>query len=115
MAGFRVGNHFLISRPHYDETLRAWVPYVRVITNLFKYGGAVPEKFKFHVVDGFKETFESEEEAVFFGISKAEAWLQEPPRAVANKSYPFFLTFTGLINTDHHVAAISAIKSYYTQ
>ena len=87
MAGFRVGNHFLISRPHYDETLRAWVPYVRVITNLSNYGGAVPEKFKFHVVDGFKETFESEEEAVFFGISKAEAWLQEPPPARSQISH----------------------------
>ncbi len=77
MAAFQAGNHFLISRPHYDDTLRAWVPYVRVITNLFNYRDKVPEKFGYQVVDGFKENFESEEEALSFGLAKAQAWLQE--------------------------------------
>jgi hypothetical protein len=69
MAAQFYEKYFLISRPHYDKGLRAWVPYVRIY-----WGG---DEFYHHALKEVVERFETQEEALAFGFSAARLWLDE--------------------------------------
>jgi hypothetical protein len=80
MATLEYGTHLVISAPHYDRTIGAWVAYVRVITNILNHHD---EKFGYCVVNSFTETFESEKQAEAFGFSKAFDWIEKNGTHVA--------------------------------
>jgi hypothetical protein len=71
MPALLYGIYILISRPHYDDTLRAWVPYASVSSY------ADSSKSYYYQLNKLKETFETEEEALAFGFSAARHWIDE--------------------------------------
>ena len=71
MSALQHGKYVLISRPHYDNKLEAWLPYVSVAWDC--------EKFHYHQLHGLDEskTFKTEDEALTFGFTAARAWIDK--------------------------------------
>ena len=66
MSPLQYGIYILISRPQYDEKLKAWVPYASVSSN--------GDQFHYHQLKELGETFETEEEALVFGYVAGRNW-----------------------------------------
>ena len=67
MSSLSYGNYTLISRPHYDKELRAWLPYA----SIFHEG----KPFHYHQLIKFDCTFQKESEAMTFGFTVASKWI----------------------------------------
>lgn len=61
----------LIFRPHYDEKAGVWVPYASVAANVDK------DNFYYHQLKDLNSNFETEEQALSFGLIVARAWVDE--------------------------------------
>ena len=61
--------YYLISRPHYDETIHVWVPYASV--------AADGREFYYHQFNDLNSTFETKEQALSFGFIVARSWVDE--------------------------------------
>jgi hypothetical protein len=61
--------YILISRPSYDETLGAWIPYASA-----SWDG---DKFHYRQFKDLGKTFDTEEEALAFGFVVGRAWIEE--------------------------------------
>ncbi len=70
MALVEYGRYTLISRPHFDASLRAWVPYASIYWH-------VDDGFRCHRLTDFNDTFSGQEEAVAFGFAAARAWIDK--------------------------------------
>lgn len=66
MPPLQYGIYILISRPHYDEKLKAWIPYASVSWN--------GDQFHYHQLKELGETFRTEEEALAFGYVAGRNW-----------------------------------------
>lgn len=70
MSALHYGQTLLISRPRYDENIKAWRPYASVTLNdrqgTFRYQQIKPE-----------ENFATEQEALSFGFNVAREWVDE--------------------------------------
>ena len=69
MSALFYGKYVLISRPHYDEKLGAWVPYASV-----SWDG---DTFHYHQLKDLKQTFRGESEALSYGFLIARDWIDE--------------------------------------
>jgi hypothetical protein len=69
MAAILYGTYVLISRPHYDEKRRTWIPYASVSWD--------DPKFHYHQLKDLVKSFETEEKALTFGFSAARLWIDE--------------------------------------
>jgi hypothetical protein len=67
------GKYILISRPHYDEKMGAWVPYAACFAD------EIPddENFYYRRFNDLNSTFQTEEQALSFGFIVARAWVDE--------------------------------------
>jgi hypothetical protein len=70
MALVEYGRYTLISRPHFDASLRVWVPYASIYWH-------VDDGFRCHRLTDFNDTFSGQEEAVAFGFAAARAWIDK--------------------------------------
>lgn len=75
MSALQYGMYVLISRPHYDEKLKSWIPYASVSWN--------GDKFHYQQLKNLEKTFQTEEEALAFGYVAGRNWIEEhpPPRS----------------------------------
>lgn len=69
MAAILYGTYVLISRPRFDDKLRAWLPYASVSWDDYK--------FHYHQLTDLVKSFETEETALTFGFSAARLWIDE--------------------------------------
>ena len=69
MSASQYGKYTLISRPHYDEKLKSWIPYSSVFWPA--------DKFHYHQLHDHENTFHTVEEALAFGYATARAWIEE--------------------------------------
>ena len=69
MTPSQYGKYTLISRPHYDEKPKTWLPYASVSWN--------DDKFFYHKLKDLEKTFQTEEEALAFGYLAARTWIEE--------------------------------------
>ena len=63
--------YYLISRPHYNEKIRVWVPYASVAA------AGDGREFYYHQFKDLNSTFETEEQAMSFGFIVARGWVDE--------------------------------------
>jgi hypothetical protein len=63
--------YYLISRPHFNETIRVWLPYASVTAD------GDGREFYYHQFKELNSTFETEEQALSFGFIVARAWVDE--------------------------------------
>ena len=69
MAILHHEKYTLISRPHFDTTLKGWIPYASVWWD--------DDEFHYYRLNKFEQTFGTEDEAVAFGFTAARAWIVE--------------------------------------
>ena len=78
MPVLQYGIYILISRPRYDEKVRAWLPYASVSWKT--------DKFNYYRLNDLEHTFQTENEALAFGYLAGRAWIRDRNSNRTNKT-----------------------------